>query len=658
MFLRRAVIMSCVFLLVGYVQIANAVTCDANQYVNGDFCYTCPANATCDGINFTCNDGWFLDGAVCTRCSVTNATCTGPDDYSCIPGYYDNNGMCNACPENASCAGGHEYFHCNPGWYKKGTGCLSCDGHVCDGEVIKSCGPGYWLNRYGGYCIPCDTDQEYCPGGTDRRICNVGWYQDGNKNCRPCPTGYYCPLDCAAEHMHDHCAAGYYRSGNSCTKCDDGVVCPGGILDEMTCPDGLFKHDNGMCLDYDQDDCGIAPNCNPGCWNDGGECVKCSVENATCTDGDNFTCMAGYYDNGASCEICPENSDCPTGSTQISCLPGYWLDGNECPQCGQNPVYCINNTKYDCPEYVPGSLKPYLPSGHEVIFTSGYQGIDRPTQSSPEMCVISYMQISAPQGLYEKKWTYWREETNAYSKFGKSYWYAANAGYYLSDYTIINSEEFYLNVNTCTNGVNNSYYTGPGSPDGNDCPWVCNDGFYRDGDACLTCPDGMECVGGGVVCPIGMYADKNQCLPCPNGYTDATDDGAQSIKFCVKKCAGGTYIASAESNTCENVGAGYWIGENYTAWGAVGTRNMCNGGMTTLGYGTGADEADDCGRTLRVGDAIVHLRSGRQTTPSLVVQFENQKFYGNMDQNISGRIKIRVGDATYSVYDDSMTAAN
>ena len=85
---------------------------------------------------------------------------------------------------------------------------------------------------------------------------------------------------------------------------------------------------------------------------------------------------------------------------------------------------------------------------------------------------------------------------------------------------------------------------------------------------------------------------------------------------------------------------------------------MCNGGMTTLGYGTGADEAHDCGRTLHVGDAIVHLRSGRQTTPSLVVQFENQKFYGNMDQNISGRIKIRVGDATYSVYDDSMTAAN
>lgn len=658
MFLRRAVIMSCVFLLVGYVQIAHAVTCDANQYVNGDFCYTCPANATCDGINFTCNDGWFLDGAVCARCSVTNATCTGPDDYSCIPGYYDNNGVCNACPENASCAGGHEYFHCNPGWYKKGTGCLSCDGHVCDGEVIKSCGPGYWLNRYGRYCIPCDMNSEYCPGGTDRRICNVGWYQDGNGNCRPCPTGYYCPLDCAAEHMHDHCAAGYYRSGNSCTKCDDGVVCPGGILDEMTCPDGLFKHDNGMCLDYSQDDCGIAPNCNPGCWNDGGECVKCSVENATCTDGDNFTCMAGYYDNGTSCEICPENSDCPTGSTQISCLPGYWLDGNECPQCGQNPVYCINNTKYDCPEYVPGSLKPYLPSGHEVIFTSGYQGIDRPTQSSPEMCVISYMQISAPQGLYEKKWTYWREETNAYSKFNQSYWYAANAGYYLSDYTVINSQEFYLNVNPCTNGVDNSYYTGPGSPDGNDCPWVCNDGFYRDGDACLTCPDGMECVGGGVVCPIGMYADKNQCLPCPNGYTDATDDGAQSIKFCLKKCAGGTYIASAESNTCENVGAGYWIGENYTAWGAVGTRNMCNGGMTTLGYGTGADEADDCGRTLHIGNAIVHLRSGRQTTPSLVVQFENQKFYGNMDQNVPGRIKIRVGDATYSVYDDSMTAAN
>lgn len=651
-FMRRIWELFCAFLLITNIGTANAVTCDANQYIDGDFCYTCPANATCDGINFTCNDGWFKDGTACIQCSVANATCSGPDDYSCLPGYYDNNGVCNVCPENASCVGGHETFHCNSGWYKFKQTCYSCAGHVCDGETMISCGPGFW--NYLGYCYPCNMDKEYCPGGTDHRICNVGWYRDGQGNCRECPAGYYCPLDTNYNTMHDHCAAGYYRSGNSCTKCADGVVCPGGILDEMTCPNGLFKHDNGQCLPYAQGDCGIAPNCNPGYWDNGGECVKCSVENATCTNGDDFTCNAGYYNSGATCEICPPNSDCPTGSTQISCLPGYYLDGNECPQCGMGPVYCIDNAKYDCPEYVPGSLTPYLPSGHEVIYTSGYQAIDDPTQSLPDRCVISTIQISAPQGLYEKKWTYWRSTTNAYSGFGATYWYAAKAGYYLSGSNLVNNVQYYKQVNPCTNGADNSYYTGPGSPDGNDCPWVCNDGFYRDGNECLTCPPGMECVGGGVVCPIGMYADKNKCLPCPNGYTDAQNDGAQSIEFCFKKCDGGSYIAAAESNVCENVGPGYWIGENYTGYGAVGTRNMCDGGMTTLGYGIGADEPTDCGRTLHVGDTSVHLRSGRQTTPALIVQYENQKFYGNMAQNARGHVKIRVGDVTYSVYDDSM----
>ena len=641
-----------VFLLMLLPVTAQAVTCDPDQYLDGEFCYTCPANATCDGTNFTCNPGWFSDGAICTQCSVANSSCTGPDDYSCLPGFYDSDGKCNACPDNATCAGGHEYFYCKPGWYKYEQNCYSCAEHVCNGENLISCGAGFW--KYGGYCFPCNMDMEYCPGGTDHRICNIGWYKDGNGNCMPCPVGYYCPIDTSYDTMYDHCAAGYYRSGNSCTQCDDGVVCPGGVLDEMTCPDGLFKHDNGQCLSYAPGDCGMAPNCNPGCWNDGGQCTPCIAEYSTCTDESDFTCMAGYYKNGQSCEVCPENSNCPAGSMQISCLPGYYMDGNECSQCGMGAVYCIDNIKYDCPEYIPGSVDPYLPNGHEIMYISGYQAIGRPTQNSPDLCTITTMQISAPQGLYAKKWTYWSSATNAYSGLGKTYWYAVNAGYYLSGSVLVNNVQYYEQVNPCTNGAENSYYTGPGSPEGNDCPWVCNDGFYRDGNECLTCPPGMNCAGGGIVCPIGMYADKNQCLACPSGYTDAQTNGAQSIDMCQKRCDGGTYVATPESNTCANVGAGYWIGENYTNYGATGTRNACDVGMTTLGYGAGADEAADCGRTLHIGDKAVHLRSARRTSPSLVVKYSDKLFYGDMSSNAPGNLKIKVGNTTYSVYDDSM----
>ena len=641
-----------VFLLMFLPVTAQAVTCDPDQYLDGEFCYTCPANATCDGTNFTCNPGWFSDGAICTQCSVANSSCTGPDDYSCLPGFYDSDGKCNACPDNATCAGGHEYFYCKPGWYKYEQNCYSCAEHVCNGENLISCGAGFW--KYGGYCYPCDMDMEYCPGGTDHRICNIGWYKDGNGNCMPCPVGYYCPIDTSYDTMYDHCAAGYYRSGNSCTQCDDGVVCPGGVLDEMTCPDGLFKHDNGQCLSYAPGDCGMAPNCNPGCWNDGGQCTPCIAEHSTCTDESDFTCMAGFYKSGQSCEVCPENSNCPAGSMQISCLPGYYLDGNECSQCGMGAVYCIDNIKYDCPEYIPGSVDPYLPNGHEIMYISGYQAIGRPTQNSPDLCTITTMQISAPQGLYAKKWTYWSSATNAYSGLGKTYWYAVNAGYYLSGSVLVNNVQYYEQVNPCTNGAENSYYTGSGSPEGNDCPWVCNDGFYRDGNECLTCPPGMNCAGGGIVCPIGMYADKNQCLACPSGYTDAQTNGAQSIDMCQKRCDGGTYVATPESNTCANVGAGYWIGENYTNYGATGTRNACDGGMTTLGYGAGADEAADCGRTLHIGDKAVHLRSARRTSPSLVVKYSDKLFYGDMSSNAPGNLKIKVGNTTYSVYDDSM----
>ena len=215
----------------------------------------------------TCNVGEYADGG-----SVENSTCTNGTDYNCLPGFYDKDGACPACPENATCAGGHEFFYCNDGYYKQirdnGTvvQCLSCANHVCDGETLIRCGDGYYLH-FSGTCYPCGIGY-YCPPGEAvvGITCDNGYYKNGDGLCSKCPTGYYCPRGESTvdlDNIRDHCASGYYRTGGSCSKCDDGVICPGGKIDEMVCPDGLYKHDDGRCLNYAPGDCGTASQTPP-----------------------------------------------------------------------------------------------------------------------------------------------------------------------------------------------------------------------------------------------------------------------------------------------------------------------------------------------------------------------------------------------------------
>ena len=113
------------------------------------------------------------------------------------------------------------------------------------------------------------------------------------------------------------------------------------------------------------------------------------------------------------------------------------------------------------------------------------------------------------------------------------------------------------------------------------------------------------------------------------------------------------------------MGEGYWIGENYTNYGATGTKNACEAGMTTIGYGAGADEADDCGRILHIGEEKIYLRQSPRTEPTLVVKYGEKKYYahtttkevGRIRLGISkevGRIRLGISGKVYSVYDDSM----
>ena len=123
-------------------------------------------------------------------------------------------------------------------------------------------------------------------------------------------------------------------------------------------------------------------------------------------------------------------------------------------------------------------------------------------------------------------------------------------------------------------------------------------------------------------------------------------------------CVDGWYKNGGICEHCAVENASCTGPDDYVCWAGYydenGVCNACGGAMTTIGYGSGADDAGDCGRVLHIGDAQVYLRSNQITTPSLIVQYADNLFYGNMSTTERGNLRIQIGDIVYSVYDDSM----
>ena len=161
------------------------------------------------------------------------------------------------------------------------------------------------------------------------------------------------------------------------------------------------------------------------------------------------------------------------------------------------------------------------------------------------------------------------------------------------------------------------------------------------------------------LCQAGTYnGDMSQtvtsCTACPTGYDDNPETGLTSPDMCQINCPGGYYLAAANDATCSEVSPGYWAAEKIVNYGDTSTRTECASGLTTIGYGAGADEAADCGRVLHFGNDTLYLRSVKKTDHALHVGINGTVFYGNMGTDLSkGSLRIKLGDTTYSVYDDN-----
>lgn len=167
-------------------------SCATDHYLNGEFCTHCPANATCDGVDFVCNDGYLrneetdtceaVDGISCQ----SQSTCGGAGGYFCRYTDYPGSSYCSATvPGNGTCEkadgivltgnNGQTYFVSNDDymyyWSAKNF-CESKGMHLA--SMAEACPD--WTNEEG--------KDNACPNLTGKTTASVmGWTDTNANNC-------------------------------------------------------------------------------------------------------------------------------------------------------------------------------------------------------------------------------------------------------------------------------------------------------------------------------------------------------------------------------------------------------------------------------------------------------------------------------------------
>ena len=169
----------------------------------------------------------------------------------------------------------------------------------------------------------------------------------------------------------------------------------------------------------------------------------------------------------------------------------------------------------------------------------------------------------------------------------------------------------------------------------------------------------LRSVDGSTTATRQAILDKNvanlQIFKANSGYGIVGNTATEHdvVSDCMIYCGAGEYVATA-GGVCENVGAGYYGTGGIVPQGSISAnRGQCVAPLTTIGYGFGANEADDCGRKLHAGSEVIYLRSSPRTSPALNVRVGDDIFYGAMSTALSGKLKVKdVDNTTYSVVND------
>ena len=627
-------------------------------------------------------------GHYTTGCNSSNNNCTGQSECG-GNNYYCSGGVRNTVSSGYYSTGGTAttrtgQTQCEAGYY-----CASGVRDACDGatQYQNEKGKTSCKNVSGGYYKSSNSAQAQCPenyragaaAGAQNQCktsCEAGEYvATANAACTSVGTGYYraahtvnygststrtqCPANYrsgaaagAQNQCKTSCANGTYvaTANSACTAVGDGyyrashTVNYGSTSTRNTCPSG-----------YPNSDAGASAITN--CYSDSksrawtGSQNACSLPSGcsskTCNSCSKPACSYVAYSNSAGTGdgtiksgCSSNNASCNQTVASVKASAGHRVSGTSCPACAVGTFQGSNDsTATSCSVCAANTYAPSTGMSACTSCPSGYvtSGTAAANHDAKSDCTIS---CQAGQRV---------TQADAQCSTPSGSWYTAAhtvaAGSTTPSSTIKACLTNYATPNTTTRTDHDA---------SNDCRISCAAGTRiasANATSCTT-PAGNWYVGPHSVAQ-GSTSSVSNCLTnyTISGTAASNHDAANDCKI---SCGGGSYIAQANATSCSAVGAGYWAAASTISQGSAGVRNQCDSGLTTIGSGAGADEEDDCGRVLNFNGEKIYLRSGKKTTPSLNVGINGTTFYGNLGTGSVGSLRIKSGDTTYSVYDDSM----
>ncbi|ESU39895.1 Variant-specific surface protein, partial [Giardia duodenalis] len=337
-----------------YKGVANCLTCTAPVSGNAGT----PTAATC----IKCADGYFINGAACTKCHESCLTCSdAADENSCTAcaegthflGATSGKGKCVSCGDAsgstwkgvANCAKCDKPVNentpavcteCVDNYYLKTDGATSC---------VTNCGEGFFPTTDSNtkkVCVSCGTAAN--GGIADCAKCSMLTPASRSSTvlvtCTKCGSDKYLKSDGSGCVESSGCASDSTEfakedtdSGNRCVSCGDQT--DGGIADCKTCSKTDATLKCSTCKS------GKKPNTARTA------CVACSIENCASCDKENV------------CEACTSNKKLsPLGDACLTdCPAGTYDDNSICKPCHFSCAECNSNANQDsCTACYPGHV--------------------------------------------------------------------------------------------------------------------------------------------------------------------------------------------------------------------------------------------------------------------------------------------------------------
>lgn len=621
-------------------------------------------NVTANGGYIIANNG--AAGATCTQCTGTKYSAGGTaTTCETCPGTYTantTNGKSNVNQCQVSCTAGYAVQTANEACkivasgYQTGTHKVNYGSKTPTATDSTSPAAGTWYSCLTNYSASGTTAADHDARSDCKISCGAGT-RIASANATSCttPTGNWWigahTVAAGSSSPVNNCNTGYAISGTAATNHDAAADCG------ITCNAGYYIPTAG----------GGCKVCTAGKYCTGG------TKNQTETLAVTGSCPAGTYSTGgATSSAC---TAAVSGYTAAVCAANKYSNSgaSSCTDCATAKGYTNSGTTAaahagiaSCRTSCKGDQYVASAGAGCVTVGEGYYGREAAATSVAQNATLARTQC--PAG-YRNGAATTVVANCVMSVAGGKYVAVAKesaasgtcaAGYAKATHTVT-----YGNTSSCAACTGATYAANTGQASCTTCPVATSLKSRVTGYSYWTSDNIHNTVNG---CRANITEDDTRgnytlsCAICEGDYgINTTCSDNRCMASTPQSCIGGYYWGAANSGNiwassveniknvaCKPVGVGYWSGANSL------TRTQCATGLTTIGYGAGADEAADCGRVLHVGDTKLYLRSTKKTTPSLNVKIGNTTFYGNMSTATKGTLRINSGGTKYSVHDDSM----